>query len=189
MKKHWCTSRRQRALPVILAGFLFCSPSSAAPAWAQNPAPLGKITLQLKWYHQFQFAGFYAAIEKGFYRDEGLELLLLEGDPDVGFSESVVSGKAQYGIHNSDILIERVEGRPVVVLGAIFQHSPSVMIALQSRGLERPDDFPGRTIMVSSEAEAEIYSMFISESISLDSIITEPHSWNLEDLVADDAQV
>ncbi|MCA9433817.1 MAG: ABC transporter substrate-binding protein, partial [Candidatus Omnitrophica bacterium] len=65
--------------------------------WSQPDRP-ESIRIQLKWKHQFQFAGYYAAIEKGFYTEEGLEVVLIEREPGTDYVKSVLSGHADYGI-------------------------------------------------------------------------------------------
>ena len=55
------------------------------------------VTLQLKWHHQFQFAGYYVALEKGYYRDEGLDVKILEGGPNVNVIDDVVAGRVILG--------------------------------------------------------------------------------------------
>ena len=82
------------------------------------------VSLQLKWSHQFQFAGYYAAIEKGFYREEGLDVILREGLPATNLINEVTGGNADFGVDNTSLLIERDRGKSVVVLAAIFQHCP-----------------------------------------------------------------
>jgi len=100
-----------------------------ALAWATAPAQaLDQVTIQLKWSHQFQFAGFYAAQAKGYYKEAGLEVNLLELPRDVNPADPVLNGNAQYGVHNTKLLVERAHGKPVVVLATLFQHSPAVLL-------------------------------------------------------------
>src|SRR6266496_4269469 len=92
-----------------------------------SPLPshaLEKATVQLKWLHHFQFAGYYAAVEKGFYREAGLDVTLVEGGPMVEVEKEVVNGKADFGVGTSALLLHRAHGYDLVVLGQIFQHSP-----------------------------------------------------------------
>ena len=154
------------------------------PALGAQSSGLDPVRLQLKWHHQFQFAGYYAAVEKGFYAEAGLDVTLLEGNPSIVYTDSVVSGTAEYGVNNTDLLIDRNKGKKVVVLGVIFQHSPNVLMALKGRGLSVPSDFAGRTLMVTEGGEAEILSMFRNESVPLESLRFVPQSWDLQDLVS-----
>lgn len=145
---------------------------------------LDRVTLQLKWRHQFQFAGYYAAEELGFYREKGLDVVFREGASSLNYTDAVVSGIAQYGVSNTDILIDRAKGKPVVALAAIFQHSPLILLSLRSEGLDTPDAFVGKRVMVSVDAEAEIYSLFNNEGVPLSAMELVPHSWDLRDLVS-----
>jgi len=93
------------------------------------------IDLQLRWHHQFQFAGYYAAVAKGFYRQEGLEVRLHAGDPAHQSVQEVLSGRAHYASGNSEVLYKRLQGKPLVALAAIFQHSPSILLVRKDSGI------------------------------------------------------
>lgn len=87
-----------------------------------------KVTLHLKWFHQFQFAGYYAAFEKGYYKEAGLDVEILESTIGIkGIHEKVIQSTGQYGIGSNELIKERYAGKPIVVLAVIFQHSPSVL--------------------------------------------------------------
>src|SRR4029077_2084071 len=75
---------------------------AASPAWA-----LDQVSLQLKWKHQFQFAGYYAALEKGFYRDAGMDVEIREGGPDVDNAKAVAASQADFGVCTSSVLLDR----------------------------------------------------------------------------------
>ncbi len=148
------------------------------------PQSLESVSLQLKWRHQFQFAGYYMAAEKGYYRDAGLEVRIREAGPDTRFTDEVAEGRADFGINNTDLLIDRVKGKKVVVLAVVFQHSPLILLSLAKSRLSSPEDFIGKRVMVSLDAEAEIFSMFSNESIQKDAVRYLQHSWDIEDLVS-----
>ncbi len=129
------------------------------------------VVLQLKWYHQFQFAGYYAASQQGFYQDAGLAVEIREGDPRTDAVDEVLSGRADYGVANSDVLLRRLRGDPVVALAAIFQHSPLVLIAVESTGIAHPQDMIGRRIGISrSTRDAELLAMLQNEGVPLEEI-------------------
>jgi ABC-type nitrate/sulfonate/bicarbonate transport system substrate-binding protein len=77
---------------------------------------LDQVSLQLKRQHQFEFAGYYAALEKGFYAAAGLNVKLLEGRPDVDVNKEVTDGSAEFGVCTSSVLIDRAKGRELFVL-------------------------------------------------------------------------
>ncbi len=144
---------------------------------------LERVSLQLKWLHQFQFAGYYAAIEKGYYRDAGLEVVLKEAKPGMRFTDEVIDGKSEYGIEMPGLLLERQHGKPVVVLAAIFQHSPEALFARKDSGITNPHDLIGKTIMLSPFGALESRAMFYNEGIAEDQLNIIDHSWNLNDLI------
>jgi ABC-type nitrate/sulfonate/bicarbonate transport system substrate-binding protein len=75
---------------------------------ASHPAAaLDQVSMQLKWKHQFQFAGYYAALEQGFYRDAGLDVTIRESRPDIDTTEAVASGKANLGVCSANVLREQ----------------------------------------------------------------------------------
>ena len=84
---------------------------------------LDKVSLQLKWKHQFQFAGYYAALEKGFYREHGLDVEIREGGPGIDAGTEVAYGAANFGVCTTSVLTNDIERRNNVVIGVIFQHS------------------------------------------------------------------
>lgn len=145
--------------------------------------PLETVTLQLKWQHQFQFAGFYAAIEKGYYRDAGLRVLLKEATPGMKLSQEVVSGRAEYGIDKPGLLLDRQRGLPVVVLAAIFQHSPEALFVRKDSGINTPHDLLGKTVMLSPYGAVESRAMFLNEMLPVEKLKVIEHSWNLDDLL------
>jgi two-component sensor histidine kinase/ABC-type nitrate/sulfonate/bicarbonate transport system substrate-binding protein len=142
-----------------------------------------KVVLQLKWRNQFQFAGYYMAAKLGYYRDEGLDVLIKEGSPSTRFTDEVMEGRAQFGVNNTDLLIDRANGKKPVVLAVIFQHSPLILLSLKKNGLSTPADFANKRVMVSLDAEAEIYSIFKNESIPIPAVGFVRHSWSLDELV------
>ena len=124
MYYHLLTVTIERELNILtLKGFqIALLPAAILLAGFANAKalPLQAIDFQMRWHHQFQFAGYYAAIERGYYREEGLDVHLHEGGPGRTPVDEVLSGRAQYAESNSELLIARMEGKPVVALAAIF---------------------------------------------------------------------
>jgi PAS domain S-box-containing protein len=150
----------------------------------QSEAGLKPVTLQLAWLHQFQFAGYYAAVEQGFYRDAGFDVTIIEGASDRRPIEEVVSGRANYGVARSELLLSRLHGEPVVALAAIFQHSAIIMLAKQESGINSPQDMIGKRVMLlSGDDAAEYLAMFKSEGVSLDKVRIIPATYNIDDLI------
>lgn len=109
---------------------------------AKAKAELTTVTLQLHWNHQFQFAGYYAALEKGFYKDVGLSVNIKDGGYDssghaVVPEAEVLFDRAQFGSTRTDLLINHGQGLPFVVLANIMQHSPYTFLTTDQYDLKR----------------------------------------------------
>lgn len=183
--------RQQRRAPSTrLRWLLLFVLLSAQAAWAtldsQESGAVQVIDVQLRWKHQFQFAGYYAAIAQGYYREEGLEVHLHEGGPGITPVEEVLSGRAQYGEANSELLYARLHGKPLVALAVIFQHSPSVLLARADKGVRTAHDLIGKPVMLmDAQTDADFLAMFRHEGIDLGKLQLLPSSYNVHDMVSD----
>lgn len=167
-----------RAVAALVLGLLLAmAPGSAASQGSTAPAaagpPLTKVRLQLKWKHQFQFAGFYAALEKGFYRKAGLDVEILEAVEGQDSSAIVLDGKAEFGVGNADLVLLRGEGKPVVLLAPIFQHSPLIILTTTKSGIGSVHDLIGKRIATEPGA-AELWAYLKQEGVATDRIQQVP---------------
>src|SRR5258706_13373500 len=145
-------------------------------------AALDSASLQLKWKHQFQFAGYYQAVEQGFYRAAGLDVTIREGGPAIDVAETVASGKADFGVCSASVLREWTMGRRLVVLAAIFQRSPAVILVARRADINSVSDLRGRTLMDSPGSD-EIAAMLQREGIDYEALPRVPHEGNPRDLL------
>ncbi len=143
-----------------------------------------KVVLQLKWKHQFQFAGYYAAVEQGYYREAGLDVELREGGPDIDFAQEVVQGRAQYVVALPSMLIRRNEGKPVVALAAILQHSPEVAIVPEASPINNPHQLAGKKVMMSPEDTPCLLATLQNEGVPRESVQMIPYDFQLDKFVA-----
>ena len=151
---------------------------------AKGPDNPEKITMQLRWLHQFQFAGYYAALHKGFYKDQGLDVEIVAGSPDKQPVSEVLSGRAQYGEANTELLHSYLKGEPVVALASIVQHSPSVLLVRKDSGIRTPQDLiDKRIMMVGGTADVDFLAMFAREGVKTDALNIIPSSYNIQDLI------
>ncbi len=172
--------RPGRLAAMLLAVGLALAVSAVAAA-----DPLEPVTVQLRWRHQFQFAGYYAALEKGYYREAGLDVTLVEGGPQRDPIEEVLSGRAQYGAASNELLMARLAGKPVKVLAAVFQQSPSVFLALGSSGIDSPQGMRGKRVMLmKGTGDAELLAVLRKAGIALEDIRRLDTSFDCEDLLA-----
>jgi|GEM_PF-560052 len=142
------------------------------------------IHLQLRWHHQFQFAGYYAALEKGYYKKAGLDVAIHNGTPEKMPVNEVLQGHAQFGVANSELLLERLRGAPLVALAAIYQHSPSVLLARKDADILSPDDLIGKKVMMLDRyIDADFIAMFSNENLDIKDIHIIPSSFEIQDLI------
>jgi len=135
-----------------------------------------QVSIQLKWQHGFQFAGYYAAIEKGYYRDVGLEVSLKEIDFSKDFVEQVLNSESEYGISDSTLLIYHLQGKPVVLLKQFFQHSPFVFLSRRESGIVSPYEMVGKRTAFNSnnQGDAALNALILNTLGDLSKIIEVP---------------
>ena len=153
----------------------------ALAAAAQGAAAQEHVALQLKWKHQFQFAGYYAAVEKGFYRDAGFSVALIEASEGADPIDEVLAGRAQYGVGASDLALRRAQGEPLVVLAVVLQHSPLVLLARGGR-TQSVHELAGKRIML-MPYETELYAYLQREGMPRGGMVELRHSFNPDDLI------
>ena len=170
LRLRWLLPFFLASVPIFLGG------------WPSNAHALDAVTLQLKWNHAFQFAGYYAAKEKGYYSDAGLDVSIQEAQPGDDPVKKVLNGKAHYGVGNSSLLLARNSGQPVVVLAAIFQHSPVVLIARPQGPAQGIHDLAGKRLMIEPQSD-ELFAYLQQEGIPLAGITRVEHSFEPQDLI------
>ncbi len=157
-------------LSLLLILLTLWSPASTL-AESDNK-PIRDITLQLKWLHQFQFSGYYMAIEKGYYKDAGLNVKVVERTPNSVPVEQLLSGQVEFAVADAGTLLYRATGMPVVALAAIFQHSPSILLANANTGIQSLSDLRGQAVRLSSSFNnVELETMFNNAGIAIDELI------------------
>jgi NitT/TauT family transport system substrate-binding protein len=117
---------------------------SAIPAHAADT-----VTLQLKWVTQAQFAGYFVAADKGFYKDEGLEVNILPGGPDVAPAQVIAGGGADVVVDwMPSALAAREQGLALVNIAQPFKSSGMMLTCLKESGVSSPADFSDKTLGV-----------------------------------------
>ena len=144
-----------------------------------------KITLQLDWLNQFQFAGYYVAKEKGFYKEHNLDVQIKEFNYGVNLVEDVLNTENTYSIGKSSLVIDKLNNKKIVLLAAIYQSSPMTLISLKSSNINKINDLKNKKVMITPSAKdaASINSMIISQNLKLEDINFIPHSFDLNDLI------
>jgi NitT/TauT family transport system substrate-binding protein len=122
---------------------------AAAMLVAGSAQAADKVTLQLKWVTQAQFAGYYVAKDKGFYKDEGLDVTIKPGGPDVAPEQVLAGGGADVVVDwMPAALAAREKGEPMVNIAQPFKHSGLELTCRADTGIKTPADLKGRTLGV-----------------------------------------
>ncbi|QCU89333.1 ABC transporter substrate-binding protein [Thiomicrorhabdus sediminis] len=140
------------------------------------------VTVQLKWQHQFQFAGYYMAKAKGFYKAHGLDVKFKLPEAGVNPIQQVLKGYADFGIGTSELLLEYAKGQPILVLGVIFQHSPLALVSLKRPDIDVITDLAGKKLMI-EENSSEIYALLQQSGLHSDDFQYIQHDFSINSLM------
>ncbi|KAB6714510.1 MULTISPECIES: ABC transporter substrate-binding protein [Roseobacteraceae] len=123
--------------------------AAALAAMSSGAFAADDVTLQLKWVTQAQFAGYYVALEKGFYEAEDLNVTIKPGGPDVAPVQVLLGGGADVMVDwMPSALAARENGAPVVNIAQPYKSSGMMLTCLKESGITGPEDFPGKTLGV-----------------------------------------
>jgi NitT/TauT family transport system substrate-binding protein len=134
---------------------------------SSSTATLTPVKLQLQWFPQAQFAGYYAALDQGYYRDEGLDLTILPGGVDIVPATVVAGGGAQFGISwVPKALASRESGADIQFIGQVFQRSGTLEISWKDSNITQPTDWKGKKVGTWGFGnEAELYAAMRKNNI------------------------
>jgi NitT/TauT family transport system substrate-binding protein len=177
--------RRYIALALVvaaLAALTFASLGSARP----GAAKADKVTLQLKWVPQAQFAGYYAAAAKGYFKEFGLDVTLKPGGPDITPEQVVASGQAEFGIDwLPSLLATRDKGGDLVNIAQVFTRSGMTELTWKSSGINTIKKMAGKKVGVwCCGNENELYAALVKNGLnpkdsSSVKIVNQPFSMDL----------
>ncbi|MBW4082567.1 ABC transporter substrate-binding protein [Paenibacillus sp. S150] len=190
----WNTSRK--AMLILLSSLMLlitaCGSGQNAKVDSRGDSgELKKVVLRLKWIHQAQFAGFYTAVEKGYYKEAGLDVEIRPGGSDFPSVQMVASGSEEFGVTGADqIVIAREKGVPVKALSTIYRKTPFVMFALKESGIATMEDLVGKKvgIKLGGNEELTFRAMEKSAGIEASEIGEMPIKYDLSPLLSGQVQ-
>ena len=137
--------------------FIYCF---VASTWAED------VSIHLKWYHKFQFAGYYAAIEQGYFKDEGYNVQLIEGGPHNNHLHQMMNNSSQYAVLGSEALNSMAVGSPIVIVASIFQHAPEVLMTLKSNKVKHISEFKNKILtLADASISGQIEAMLLKNDL------------------------
>ena len=145
---------------------------------------LEHIKLELKWKHQFQFAGYYMAKEKGFYKDVGIDIEIIDGQYK-NTIEDIENEKVDFAITTSVLVYKVIKGKKLVALASIFQNSPFAWVVRKDSGIKTLKDFNNKILMhpLHSIDDIDLIAMLKINGVDLDKIKFIPTTYNMQDLL------
>jgi NitT/TauT family transport system substrate-binding protein len=106
-----------------------------------------KVKLQLQWVTQAQFAGYFAAVDQGYFRDEGLDVQILEGGVDIVPQTVLAQGQADFAVAwVPKALASREQGAQITDVGQVFQRSGTLQVSFKDKGIDGPADLRGKKV-------------------------------------------
>ena len=148
---------------------------------------LQQVTLQLSWYEQFQFAGYYMAKEKGFYNEEGLTVDIkpfdVKNQPIT--PQKVADGDIDFAVAKETLILSKSHSKRIVFLYALFQSSPLVLLSTKASKIDSFARFIDKRVMASiaDAKQASLKAMLSANNVKEDDLIFLNHSHNIEDLI------
>jgi NitT/TauT family transport system substrate-binding protein len=121
--------------------------TAASTSATSTSAKLTKVKLQLQWFTQAQFAGYFAAVDQGFYKDAGLDVDILEGGTDIVPQTQLAQGKADYAIAwVPKALQSREQGAAITDVGQVFQRSGTLQVSFKDKSITAASALKGKKV-------------------------------------------
>ncbi|WP_344799335.1 ABC transporter substrate-binding protein [Litoribacillus peritrichatus] len=158
--------------------------TQTSPEVSLKSESLKPIKVQLKWLHQFQFAGYYMALEKGYYRAFGLDVQLIERNPDSVPIDRLLSDNVDFVVADAGVLIYRSMGVPVVALAAVFQQSPLALLTRSDVGIKTLEDMKGKKLRISRGFnDIELRSMLGTANLTVNDFAQVVSTQSIEEFI------
>jgi NitT/TauT family transport system substrate-binding protein len=152
--------------------------------------PHDKVTVQLKWVHQAQFAGLYVAQEKGYFAEEKIDVEFKEGAAKINMVDEVVSGNAQFGVTAPEHIIkERLAGKNVRAIAAVFRRNPLVFVSKKGSGIKRPVDFLNHRIASSKDGLTQLNAVMHKLDLDFSQVKQVPYDYKYASFLNGDVEI
>jgi NitT/TauT family transport system substrate-binding protein len=152
---------------------------------------LDEVTVQLKWIHQAQFAGFYAAEAQGYYAEEDIDISFEAGGIGIDIFEGVSEGTITFAVVGADSIVDkRSQGMPITAFATLYRINPFVLVAFASSGIASPYDFPGHVVAVTpGYSEAQFAAMLSVVGVDQSSFTVVTYAYDDAAFLAGDIDV
>lgn len=160
--------------------------ASAAATLGGRAASAGTpMTMQAAWINDAEFAGYFAAIDKGYYSAEGMDLTYLPGGPDVIPESTIIAGKADLALTTPDTTIKAIseQGAKFKIIGAQYQKNPIGIVSLASKPIKTPQDLVGKTLAVPPVNVISVEAMLKLNNIDKAQVNIVPYAYDPTPLI------
>lgn len=170
---------RRRFLGTAAAGFV----ASTLPFRAR--AATSPLIMQAAWINDAEFAGYYVAIDKGYYADAGIDLEYLSGGPDVIPESTIIAGRADLALTTPDTTIKAIvdQGAPFKIIGAQYQKNPIGIVSLARNPINEPRDLIGKTLAVPPVNVISVEAMLKLNGIDPSQVNIVPYAYDPTPLI------
>jgi NitT/TauT family transport system substrate-binding protein len=174
------------ATAIVLTG---CSSGGSSDSGdSADGGDLTPVSLQLQWFSQAQFAGYYAALDQGFYEDEGLDVTILEGATDIVPIDVLTGGDADFAISWVPKVLGSIEqGAAVTDIAQIFERSGTTQISMKDKNITKPSDLAGKSVGSWGYGnEWELFAGMNKANVKLDDISLVAQAFDMNGFLAGD---
>jgi NitT/TauT family transport system substrate-binding protein len=191
LRCHIASISIMRTFSPLYTRLLMCLAIGLPAAGCHHAPPsetgLTKVVLQADWYPQPEHGGFYTALVKGYYKEEGLDVTIQPLGPYLSAEKQVSSGAAQFGMGSSDRTLEAIaDGQPLVAVAATMQHDPQGVMVRKDSPIKTFADLNGHTVAIKT---GSTWWEYIERRYQLNNVHEVPAMMNVANFVADSGYV
>lgn len=164
---------------------LSAAASAAVTLGGRAASAATPMTMQAAWINDAEFAGYFAAIDKGYYSAEGLDLTYLPGGPDVIPESTIIAGKADLALTTPDTTVKAIaeQGAKFKIIGAQYQKNPIGIVSLASKPIKTPQDLVGKTLAVPPVNVISVEAMLKLNNIDRAQVNIVPYAYDPTPLI------
>src|SRR5690606_16999938 len=154
--------------------------AAALPAMSRFARADTPFSFQASWINDAEFSGYFIAADKGFYREEGLDLNYISGGPDVIPESTIIAGKADLTLTTPDTTIKAIveQGAPFKIIGAQYQKNPIGIVSLAKNPIKEPKDLIGKTLAVPPVNVISVEAMLKISGIEPSQVNIVPYAYD-----------
>lgn len=159
--------------------------AAALPLMSRAAAAASPFAFQASWINDAEFAGYFLAADKGYYKEEGLDLTYLSGGPDVIPESTLIAGKADLTLTTPDTTIKAIaeQGAPFRIIGAQYQKNPIGIVSLAKNPIREPKDLIGKTLAVPPVNVISVEAMLKISGVDRSQVNIVPYAYDPTPLI------